>query len=214
VFRSLRERITGKPDEARAPDHFGAEAALVRRAQGGDLDALEQLFDAHHRRVYHVAMGLLHNVDDAEDVTQETFARAFAALPRLGDPRAFHAWLTRIAVNLCRDRARRFGTQATLSIDAESEETGQALEIPDAGPRPDQALETADLQRHVREAIQRLPPLYREVVVLHEMDGRKLEEIAAALQVPVGTIKSRLSRGRAQLKHELTPYLQMGDTAS
>ncbi|HOJ21880.1 MAG TPA: sigma-70 family RNA polymerase sigma factor, partial [Armatimonadota bacterium] len=110
---------------ATAKESFRTDGLLVLQAQAGDERAFELLYERHERRVYHLALGMLHSVEDAEDVTQETFLNAYRALPQLTDGQAFHAWTTRIAVNLCRrSRARRKAGETILSLDAESTETG------------------------------------------------------------------------------------------
>ncbi|MBI3946315.1 MAG: sigma-70 family RNA polymerase sigma factor [Armatimonadetes bacterium] len=187
------------------------DGILVARAQAGDPDAFEQLYARHQRRVYRLALGMLRNLEDAEDVTQETFLNAYRALPGLADGQAFHAWTTRIAVNLCRRRARVSGSRSLLSLDAENADTGECLQIPDARPLPEEAVQVGELRREVRSAIAGLPREFREVVILHEMDGLKLHEVAQALGVPLGTAKSRLSRGRKYLKRALSAYVCAGD---
>ncbi|MBI3945423.1 MAG: sigma-70 family RNA polymerase sigma factor [Armatimonadetes bacterium] len=208
VFKAFRERKAGRQTPPPAEQNgAAADADLARRVQVGDLDAFEQLFRRHQRRLYSIAMGILHDPDDAEDATQEAFVNAYRALPRLAECEAFRAWLTRIVVNVCRDRARRFDAKPDFSLDAEDEETGTSLQIPDPGPQPDQVLAASELQQQVRRAIAGLPPDFREVVVLHEVHGLKLEEVAQSVGVPIGTVKSRLSRGRALLKRSLAAYV-------
>ena len=130
---------------ATAKESFRMDGLLVLRAQAGDARAFELLYERHERRVYHLALGMLHSVEDAEDVTQETFLNAYRALPQLADGQAFHAWTTRIAVNLCRrSRARRRAGDAMLSLDAESTETGLSLQVPDTSPGPQQAVEVGN----------------------------------------------------------------------
>jgi len=102
-------------------------------------------------------------------------------------------------------RVWRFNARLALSLEAGREETGLPFETPDTAPLPDQVAETGELRSRVRRAVACLPMDYREVVVLHDTEGMKLEDIARATGVPVGTVKSRLSRGRAQIKRALTP---------
>jgi len=200
---------------ATAKESFRTDGLLVLRAQAGDARAFELLYERHERRVYHLALGMLHSVEDAEDVTQETFLNAYRALPQLADGQAFHAWTTRIAVNLCRrSRARRRAGDAMLSLDAESAETGLSLQVPDTSPGPQQAVEMRELRLEVRRAIAGLPDEFRDVIALHELKGLRLEDVARELRVPLGTAKSRLSRGRGYLRRSLAAYVQAGDRPS
>ena len=194
-----------------ALDSYRADGLLVARAQAGETDAFAQLYERHQPRVYNLALGMLRNAEDAEDVAQETFLNAYRALPRLADGQAFHAWTTRIAVNLCRRRARRGGAGVMLSLDAENPETGMSLQVADTGPLPHQVVERGELRRHVREAIAGLPDEFRDVIALHELGGLKLEEVANRLSVPLGTAKSRLSRGRGYLRRALAAYVHAAD---
>lgn len=192
-------------------DRYQQDAVLVGRAQSGDAGAFAELYSRHQGRVFHMALGMLRNLDEAEDVTQETFLNAYRGLERLADGQAFHAWTTRIAVNLCRRRAQRGQLEHALSLERENPETSLAVQVPDKRPRPEEIALRQELVREVRTAIAALPHEFREVICLHELDGLGLDEIAHALHVPLGTAKSRLSRGRRHLKRVLAAYVHEVD---
>jgi RNA polymerase sigma-70 factor (ECF subfamily) len=184
-------------------------AALVERARGGDEVAFTYLIERHQALLRRFCRRLLDNPAAGEDLTQETLIRAYLALPRLEDPTRFRAWLHGIAANLARTWWRR-QARAPLSLDA--------LEPPDAStgsspmaatPRPpgpltvvgpQEAVEEADRARRLRDAIGRLPPALGRTVALYYLDGYSYAEVAAALQVPVTTVKSRLFKSRARLR--------------
>ncbi|MCC6729903.1 MAG: sigma-70 family RNA polymerase sigma factor [Chthonomonadales bacterium] len=186
------------PDEPRV-------GALAR-----DPDALfESLVDSHYRRIYSLAYRMVGSEADAADITQETFVRAYRALPRLRAEGAHSAWLRRIATNLCLDALRRRRTALpTTSLDAPlaGTDAGSGWDLPDDGADPFRACAAGERASVLRRAIDCLPQDYRTVIVLHHLEDVPVEEIAAALGEPTGTVKSRLSRARKALRRRLSPY--------
>lgn len=182
----------------------------VRRAQEGDVRAFEQLFQQYHRGIYNTIYQMTRNDADAADLTQEVFVRAFRALPRLQTPEAFTSWLYRIAVNLSRNWLRDRGRVRveSLELPADDGEEGSTREIADPGGDPAALTQTRDLQERVQKAIAGLSPDHREVVTLHHLEGMSVEEIARVMDCSVGTVKSRLSRARDNLKRKLAGYVE------
>jgi len=169
----------------------GEDAALVRRAAAADTAAFEQLYRRHHRRVHGVIARLVGQAGArAEDLTQEAFVRAWQALPGFRFDSAVSTWLHRLAVNtaLMELRARR-----SRPLQDEDEDALEALSTPD---HTSQAVLGRDLER----AVATLPPRARAVLVLHDVEGWKHEEIAAELGMAVGTSKAQLHRARGLLR--------------
>lgn len=185
-------------------------ADWVRRAQEGDVRAFEQLFQQYHRGIYNTIYQMTRNDADAADLTQEVFVRAYRALPRLQTPEAFTAWLYRIAVNLSRNWLRDRGRirVESLELPGEEGEEGNTREIADPSGDPAALLQTRDMQERVQKAIAGLSPDHRQVVTLHHLEGMPVEEIARVVGCSIGTVKSRLSRARENLKRKLAGYVE------
>jgi RNA polymerase sigma-70 factor (ECF subfamily) len=184
----------------------------LQRAKEGDVKAFEEIFQLYHRRIYNAVYGMLGDPDDAQDVTQDVFVRLHDALPTLRADEAFSTYLYRIALNLCRDRARRkkrvrFQSMDTPRTDDEGE--SEPMEFADQNRLPEETLTNDELQKRVREAVQTLSPDHKAVIVMHHFQGMEVNDIAKILQVPTGTVKSRLARGRDQLHRKLRSYLNV-----
>jgi RNA polymerase sigma-70 factor (ECF subfamily) len=176
------------------------DSDLIRRAQAGDADAFGQLVHRHMRRAYFSALGLVGSHEDALDLSQEAFARAFRARRTLEPDRPFYAWyyvtLRRLCFNFVRDRRRRASWTA---------EGGDWIETDAVSPddSPEQAVLRRDAQRRLARAMAALPDHEREVLVLKEFEGLKYREIAALIDVPIGTVMSRLYAARQRLSAAL-----------
>ena len=183
---------------------------VLQRAKEGDKKAFEEIFQMYHRRIYNAVYGMLSDADDAQDVTQDVFMRLHDALPTLRADEAFSTYLYRIALNLCRDRARRKKRVRFQSIDTprvDDEGGSETMEFPDAGKLPEETMTNDELQTRVRQAVSTLSEDHKSVIVMHHFQGMEVNDIAAILQVPTGTVKSRLARGRDQLHRKLRTYL-------
>ena len=173
---------------------------LVRAAQRGDEDAFARLVETHMRAVYALAYRMMGDHDDADDVAQETFLRAHRALERFDERYAFYTWLrtiaTRVALNELAKRRRR-RTEGGETFDAAS--LTVALSAPDA----QEELEADETRERLAAALVQLPDEYRSAIVLRVHEQLSYEEIASALEIPVGTVMSRLSRARGMLRQLL-----------
>lgn len=188
------------------------DAELVRRSRAGDDRAYEMLFGRHHRRIYSIVFGMLRNDADASDATQEAFVRAYRSLDRLEAEGAFGGWLAQIAVNICRDLLKRPRIIArSLDEPFADEESEYKLEIPDWTDSPERSSMNRELQDVVNRAIGTLSPDHRTVVTMHHLEGIDVLEIAEILGVSEGTVKSRLSRARSELKRKLGHYVDFGE---
>jgi len=184
---------------------------VLQLAKEGDLQAFEEIFQIYHRRIYNAVYGMLGDPDDAQDVTQDVFLRLHDALPTLRADEAFSTYLYRIALNLCRDRARRKKRVRFQSIDTprtDEEGSSEPMEFPDLGRLPEDQITNDELQKRVREAVGTLSADHKSVIVMHHFQGMEVNDIAQILKVPTGTVKSRLARGRDQLHRKLRSYLK------
>ena len=174
--------------------------ALVERCRRGDGLAWEQLVRNCQGRAYGLAWHYLRNVEDARDVTQEAFVRVYRQLDAFEGGR-FLAWLLRITRNLCIDQLRRRKARPPTE-DLRADEHERAMP-PDTAPDPEQAWLTDGRKRTVHAALARLSGANREMILLKEIQGLRLDEIASLLGLPLGTVKSRSSRARVELARQV-----------
>jgi RNA polymerase sigma-70 factor (ECF subfamily) len=177
-----------------------SDEELVEACQAGESSAFDLLVARWEDRIRGACYRFLGSEEEARDVAQEAFLKAYRAIGGFKREARFSSWLYQIATNLCRDRLRRRRTRATVSLE-EMEETGGA--IAETRPGADQRLLQDDLARVVRRAIEALAEEQREVLILKEYEGLTFLEIAQALDVPVSTVKTRMYRGLGQLRQRL-----------
>lgn len=176
----------------------GGDGVLVAKVRAGDRDAFGELVQKYMRRAYFAALGLVANHDDALDLSQEAFARAFRARGKLDPSRPFYPWLYQIIRRLCFNFLRDKKTRRARLAEAGpwlAEQAGARA----AQSAPDRETERADLRVRIETAIQALPPHEREVIVMREFEGLKYREIADLLGIPIGTVMSRLYTARRAL---------------
>jgi RNA polymerase sigma-70 factor (ECF subfamily) len=180
------------------------EADLARAAARGDHKAFGRLVDLHKRTVFGLCVRVLRDTEDARDAAQEAFARAYAGISTFDAAQPFAPWVLRIARNHCLDVIRRRMPASTrVELDAAPDEGApRELADPDA-VRGDEALERRQLSAQLERAVQALPQNYREVIQLFHVEHLSYKEIAAALDVPIGTVMTWLHRARAKLKASL-----------
>ncbi len=188
----------------------GDELALVRAAKAGDLSAFEQLVKRYDRNVFRIAQHITQNREDAEDVVQDAFLKAFQNLSQFQEQSKFYTWLVRIAVNEALMKLRRRRTAKTVSLDQdiETEEDTMPREVADWSPNPEQMYDQGELRDILRKTIQGLPPSFRTVFVLRDVEGLSTEETADALGLSIPAVKSRLLRARLQLRERLSKYFK------
>jgi RNA polymerase sigma-70 factor (ECF subfamily) len=180
----------------------GPETELVRRARQGDRGARDELVIRHRRQVYFLALQLLGNQDDALDVSQDAMLRFFANLHRFDAERPVRPWLFRIVRNLALDLFRRRKVRQTESLDAVGDEDGERTRIDPADPSVDldRDLLQSQLRRRLFAALNQLTPMQREIVVLRDYQDLSYQEIAEMLEIPLGTVMSRLHGARQRLR--------------
>lgn len=185
----------------------GAESDLVERCAAGDGPACRELVDGHQRMVYHLALQLLGNHDDALDLSQDVFLTVFRSLGRFRGDSALQTWIYRIVVNQARNRQRwwrRRRQSDQVSLDAIVAERGEPA-APISSTSPERALDQKELGRRLWRALARLPFEQRSAVILRELHGMRYAEIAFSLGVSTAAVKSRLARARQTLRTELRP---------
>ncbi|MCF7837177.1 MAG: sigma-70 family RNA polymerase sigma factor [Candidatus Marinimicrobia bacterium] len=177
---------------------------LLDRARAGDLDAFAALFEPLRGKLRAVAWRLV-GPADAEDIVMDTFLKAWQALPGFDGRSALATWLYRIARNRALDWRRRQQARPAESFDAGDYEDHDPRTVDHQAESPAEAAARADDQAWVRRALDQLPQLHRQIVLLHYVDGLRYHEIAAALDLPQGTVMSRLFHARRKLRALLTP---------
>ena len=178
---------------------------LVHSAKQGEVAAFEELMKRHMKRVFAIACHMTRSREDAEDVTQETFLKACCHLKDFHEKAQFTTWLTRIAVNTALTKVRQSSlVQIGCKEEPFWEPTDVADEVPDWRPNPEEIYSRSQLHERLRNALEGLPLIYGTVFVLRDVYGFSIEETAAALQLSVPTIKTRLLRARLQLRESLS----------
>jgi len=182
---------------------------LIAECLQGDTAAFGVLVRRYQERLYHSVYRLVENAEDAQDVVQEAFLNAYQSLDGFKGDALFFTWLYRIAVNTAISLKRKHRAMARLETRKNGEHT---IEPPDpsASSRPEYALEQSEQGTRIRQALSRLSPEHRAVLVMKDMEGQKYETMAEILQVPIGTIRSRLHRARLELRELLEQSEQEG----
>jgi RNA polymerase sigma-70 factor (ECF subfamily) len=198
---------------SKATEPVSEELQLVRAAKAGNLEAFEQLVKRYDRNVFRIAQHITQNHEDAEDVVQDAFLKAFQNLENFQEQSKFYTWLVRIAVNeaLMKLRRRRTGKTVSLDQDIETEEDSMPREVADWAPNPEQLYDQSELHDILQKTIQGLPASFRTVFVLRDVEGLSTEETAEALDLSIPAVKSRLLRARLQLRERLAKYFRNRD---
>lgn len=185
-----------------------AEAALVERCKRQDLEAFGQFVDAYQHRVFGFVRRMLRDPEESADVSQEVFIKAFQAFGRFDGRSSLRTWLFRIAHNLCIDRVRRSARTPNEARLDQFGEDDQPMEVSDHRWDPENIVLDGELAALVEVAVGSMSEKLRSVLLLHDREDMAYEEIAQALDLPVGTVKSRLFLARAHLQQALGPYLR------
>ncbi|MBR6840382.1 MAG: sigma-70 family RNA polymerase sigma factor [Oscillospiraceae bacterium] len=176
------------------------EAMIVRKVLQGDVNAFEKLVTEYEKAVYAIAQRMTGNAEDAADMTQETFIKAYNSLSSFRGDSKFSVWLYRIANNVCLDFLRSKNRRPTVSLSTEDDDGEETqLDIADESQSPELLLESSLTRDAVRRGLDSLPPDYKQILLLREIQGLSYEEIAAALDIESGTVKSRIFRARKRL---------------
>ncbi len=188
---------------------MGTETELIKKAAKGDARAFKALFDSHHEKVYHLCVKISGNRGDAEDLTQETFVRAYKSLPSFRHESAFGTWIYRIAANLSFNhvrKRRRFREKSFHDPDS-ARCSGEVLDAPDT-LHPEQVFARKERERIIAWAIGSLPERQRIVIALQRYEGLSVQEIAKNMHWSVASVQSLLARAKQNLFKKLLPYAE------
>ncbi len=196
--------------QSKATDSASDELTLVQAAKAGDITAFEQLVKRYDRNVFRIAQHITQNREDAEDVVQDAFLKAYENLEQFQGNSKFYTWLVRIAVNESLMKLRKRRTDKTVSLDQEieTEEDTMPREVADWAPNPEQLYKQGELKDILTRTINGLPASFRTVFVLRDVEGLSTEETAEALGLSIPAVKSRLLRARLQLRERLNKYFK------
>jgi RNA polymerase sigma-70 factor (ECF subfamily) len=185
------------------------EAELVHELQAGSETAFDWLVTHYHAPVYNLILGMLGDTSDAADGSQEVFLKAFRGIRNFRQGSSLRTWLYRIAIREALNHKRWFKRhlQKNVSIDAEPAEGQARIEIEDLAATPFEQLASQEIRVAVQGALQQVPDVFRSAVILRDLEGLSYEEVAEVLECSVGTVKSRILRGRRALKEILEPLL-------
>jgi RNA polymerase sigma-70 factor (ECF subfamily) len=186
------------------------ESELVVELQAGSEAAFDWLVTHYHGPVYNLILGMLGDVADAADGTQEVFLKAFRGIGGFRQGSSLKTWLYRIAIREALNHRRWFKRhlQKNVSIDAQPAEGHAQIDVEDLGASPFEQLATREIQLAVQGALHQVPDIFRSAVILRDLEGLSYEEVAEVLECSIGTVKSRILRGRRALREILEPLLR------
>lgn len=183
------------------------EAEIMTELRSGSEAAFDWLVTYYHAPVYAVISGILRNPNDAADVTQEVFLKAFRGIRAFRQGSSLKTWLYRIAVRESLNYRRWFWRHLRFQHSIEDEQLGDSAEFQDTGSSPFEELASREIQDAVHHALGEVPAVFRAAIILRDLEGLSYEEVADVLDVSVGTVKSRILRGRRMLREILEPVL-------
>ena len=185
-----------------------SDAECVRKLQRGETDAFETLIRRHQKTIFNLAYRMLGDYDEAAEISQEAFLSAYRAIGNFRGDANFSTWLYRIALNHATTRCKSLNTLQQRSVPIENTEPAS-----DPHPGPAESMEKKEIRQRVQQALNRLDPEDAAVILLRDLQDVPYEEVARVLEIPVGTVKSRLHRARQALKSELASYFYAGRKA-
>ena len=173
---------------------------LIQKAQKGDTNAFGTLVASYEKFIFNVACKMFSNSEDASDIAQEALIKAYKNIDKFDFNSSFSTWLYRITVNACIDEMRRRKGRESISIDAEDEESGLAVQIEDTSLGAEERVIQNETVSEVRTAIDKLSEEHKTVIILRDLQDMTYEQVAQTLDLSIGTVKSRLARARKSLK--------------
>lgn len=189
-----------------------SDQVLVDKVKGGDYQAFESLVTRYESKVYRLAIRMLRNPQDAEDALQETFIQVYRGLAGFEGRSTFSTWLFRLATNACLMKIRHRATEPSKMLPLEDylprQEQGEIPQMVDWTDRPEDALLSKESREKMMEALEKLPPEYRAVFILRDMEGLSNAETGESLGISVAAVKSRLHRARLALRGMLSDYFE------
>ncbi|MDO8589171.1 MAG: sigma-70 family RNA polymerase sigma factor [Armatimonadota bacterium] len=187
------------------------ERAIIQKCKEGMLSAFDRLVEKYEKRVFNFAYRMAGNYDDANDVAQEAFIRVFNSIGTFRGDANFSTWLYRIVTNVYLDERKKAKSHLHTPLDdfVELEENTVTRQIEDTGPTPEEIAEQNERYGLLQKAIQSLPDYQRIMVLLYHTESKSYEEIADIMNLPIGTVKSRLNRARLALREKLEPLREL-----
>jgi len=191
------------------------ESLLVNDAKAGNYAAFEELVNRYEKKIYRLGMNITGNREDAEDVLQEAFLKAFEHLPDFREDSRFYTWIVRIAVNEALMKLRKRRTSREVSMDDTDDENREVVvrEFADWKPNPEQQYARGELETILQNAVNSLSPGFRTVFYLRDVEGLSTEETAEVMDLSVGAVKARLFRARLKLREELSKVFKRGSNS-
>lgn len=192
------------------------EEQLIRRAQQSDNEAFEQLLLLHQKKVYNLCLRMSANPDDALDLSQEAFIKAWRSIGQYQFEASFSTWLFRLTSNVCIDflRRKKRRQETSLTENYDDSDEGEEFSLPDTAPLPEEQAITNETKIELAQAMERLGPEHREILQLRVVENLPYEQIAEILDIRVGTVKSRLARARLSLRKILKAGNYFSDASS
>src|SRR6266536_3325262 len=191
-----------------ADDQATADLELVRRIKAGEDDAFEEMVRRYHARVYSLSYGVLRNAEDAEEATQDAFWTLYRKIGTFDESRKFFSWFYRVALNAAYSRARRRPSLPTVAIEERMPRFAQdghfAADVPDWSVAVEDDVAARELAARAGEFIAELPPAYRDVIWMNDVEGMTAPEIAETLEISIPALKSRLHRARRAVPQRLS----------
>lgn len=187
------------------------EQALIQRCKNGDVGAYDELVRRYEKQVFNCALRITGNYNDADDIAQEAFIRAFNSIQTFRGDAVFTTWIYRIVTNVYLDERKKSKAHRTTSLDEyiELDENAVARQIEDDSPSPEEVVESKERARALQAAINTLPDYQRLIVTLYSFQHKSYEEISEILHLPIGTVKSRLNRARLALAEKLADQSEL-----
>jgi RNA polymerase sigma-70 factor (ECF subfamily) len=203
--------MSDSPQAALAKD----ESALIAEAKAGSYAAFEELVNRYEKKIYRLGLNITGSPEDAEDLLQESFLKAFKHLPEFREDSRFYTWLVRIAVNEGLMKLRKRRSDRTVPLGEVEDEDGNVMphDFADWKPNPEQLLARSELETILHNAAETLPPIFRSVFFLRDVEGLSTEETAQLLKLSEGAVKARLFRARMRLRDELSKIFRGGGRA-
>lgn len=189
------------------------ESVLVAEAKAGHYEAFEELVNRYEKKIYRLGLNVTGSPEDAEEVLQETFLKAFSHLGDFREDSRFYTWIVRIAVNEGLMKLRKRRSDRSVPIEDSVDDDGSVMprEFADWRPNPEQILAQSELESVLKNAANSLPPTFRTVFYLRDVEGLSTQETASLLKLTVSAVKARLFRARLHLREELTKIFKRGD---
>jgi len=208
--KSVNEQAPAASQEPREARRSHEDDAIVERARAGDRAAFQTLFERYHRRAFAIAIGVVKRPEDALDVVQDAFIKVHKHIGNFQGTSSFYTWLYRIVMNLAIDHIRKARKVTEWGDDVQrDDDAGDGTLVPHMpDENPSKAVVRRELSAKINAALATLPEYHRAVILLREVEGMSYEEMAQVLDVPKGTIMSRLFHARRKLQEQLQPYLE------